>query len=116
MRSGGCPTPRSRCRRSPAMAREDPSRFPAAIAPRPTCAPPRRPMLDAVGMPEINKIFAVLDAMGVHREHVVIPLGTGKGRVRRMPSGKLEIIVDAEVPIDEWLKGLPELIKAAQAT
>lgn len=73
-------------------------------------------MLDAVGMNEINKIFAVIDAMGIHREAVVIPLGTGKGRVRKMPSGKLEIIVDAEVPIDEWLTGLPELIKAAQAT
>jgi hypothetical protein len=47
---------------------------------------------------------------------VVIPLGTGKGRVRKMPSGKFEIIVDAETPIDEWLTGLPELIKAAQAT
>ena len=53
--------------------------------------------------------------MGVHREHVVIPLGTGKGRVRRMLSGKLEIIVDSEVPIDEWLKGLPALIQQAQA-
>jgi len=40
-------------------------------------------MLDAVGMNEINKIFVVIDAMGVHREHVVIPLGTGKGRGRR---------------------------------
>jgi hypothetical protein len=72
-------------------------------------------VLDAVGMPEINKIFAVLDEMGVHREHVVIPLGTGKGRVRRMPSGKLEIIVDAETPIDEWLKDLPAMIREAQA-
>jgi hypothetical protein len=72
-------------------------------------------MLDAVGMPEINKIFAVLDEMGVHREHVVIPLGTGTGRVRRMPSGKLEITVDAEAPIDEWLKGLPAMIREAQA-
>ena len=72
-------------------------------------------MLDAVGMNEINKIFAVIDALGVHREHVVIPLGTGKGRVRRMPSGKLEIIVVAELPIDEWLKGLPDLIRAAQS-
>ena len=73
-------------------------------------------MLEAVGMNEINKIFAVIDAMGIHREAVVIPLGTGKGRVRRMPSGKFEIIVDAETPIDEWLTGLPELINAAQAT
>jgi len=72
-------------------------------------------MLDAVGMNEINKIVTVLDAMGIHREHVVIPLGTGQGRVRRMPSGKLEIIVDATTPIDEWLKGLPELIRAAQS-
>ena len=70
-------------------------------------------MLEAVGMKEINKIFAVIDAMGIHREAVVIPLGTGKGRVRRMPSGKLEIIVDAETPFDEWLAGLPDLIKAA---
>ena len=72
-------------------------------------------MLDTVGMSEINKIFAVLDAMGVHREHVVIPLATGKGRVRRMPSGKLEIVVDAGTPIDEWLKGLPAMIQEAQA-
>jgi hypothetical protein len=71
--------------------------------------------LDAVGMNEINRIFEVLDAMGVHREHVVIPLGTGTGRVRKLPSGKLEIVVDAEAPLDEWLKGLPELIRAAQA-
>jgi hypothetical protein len=72
-------------------------------------------MLDAVGMNEINKIFTVLDAMGIHREHVVIPLGTGQGRVRRLPSGKLEIIVDATTPIDEWLQGLPELIRAVQS-
>jgi len=73
----------------------------------------RMSMLEAVGMNEINKIFAVTDAMGVHRESVVIPLGTGKGRVRKLLNGKLEIIVDAETPIDEWLKGLPELIRAA---
>ena len=70
-------------------------------------------MLSAVGMNEINKIFAVTDAMGIHRESLVIPLGTGVGRVRKMPSGKLEIIVDAEAPFDEWLAGLPDLIRAA---
>jgi hypothetical protein len=71
-------------------------------------------MLEAVGMNEINQIFTVIDAMGIHREAVVIPLGTGKGRVRRMPSGKLEIVVDRETPFDQWLLGLPDLIKAAQ--
>ena len=69
-------------------------------------------MLDAVGMDEIMKVFAVTDAMGVHREQIVIPLGTGRGRVRRLPNGKLEITVDAEAPIDQWLQGLPAMIRA----
>ncbi|HSE02784.1 MAG TPA: hypothetical protein VLK35_01425 [Methylomirabilota bacterium] len=72
-------------------------------------------MLEAVGMAEINKIFAVTDALGVHREALVIPLGTGKGRVRKLPSGKLEITVEAEAPLDEWLQELPALIQAAMA-
>jgi hypothetical protein len=72
-------------------------------------------MLEAVGMAEINKIFAVTDALGIHREALVIPLGTGKGRVRKLPSGKFEIVVDAQTPLDEWLEGLPGLIEAATA-
>ena len=72
-------------------------------------------MLEAVGMAEINKIFVVTDALGVHREALVIPLGTGTGRVRKLPSGKLEIVVDKDVPIDEWLEGLPALIQVAMA-
>jgi hypothetical protein len=71
-------------------------------------------MLEAVTMKEIEKIFAVTDAMGVHREALVIPLGPASpGRVRKLPSGKIEITVDAQVPLDEWLKGLPALIRQA---
>jgi hypothetical protein len=70
-------------------------------------------MLDAVGMNEINQIFAVTDAMGIHRESLVIPLGTGKGKVRRTPAGKIEIVVDAEAPFEERLRGLPEMIRTA---
>ena len=71
--------------------------------------------LQVVTMKEIDAIFEVTDALGVHRESLVIPLGPGSpGRVRRMPSGKLEIIVDAERPIEEWVKELPRLIAAAQ--
>ena len=73
-------------------------------------------MLESVTMKEIEKIFAVTDAMGIHREQLVIPLGpVSPGRVRKLPSGKIEITVDAEGPLDEWLKRLPELIRAAQA-
>jgi hypothetical protein len=74
-------------------------------------------MLDVVTMKEIDAIFAVTDALGIHREMLVIPLGPASpGRVRRLPSGKLEIIVDADRPIEEWVKELPRLIGAAQGS
>jgi hypothetical protein len=66
-------------------------------------------------MKEIDAIFAVTDGLGIHREHLVIPLGPASpGRVRRLPSGKLEITVEAARPIEEWVKELPALIAAAQ--
>jgi hypothetical protein len=72
-------------------------------------------MLEVVGMKEIDAIFVVTDALGIHREMLVIPLGPATpGRVRRLPSGKLEITVDASRPLDDWVKELPALIAAAQ--
>ncbi|MBI4588262.1 MAG: hypothetical protein HY725_05450 [Candidatus Rokubacteria bacterium] len=71
-------------------------------------------MLEAVTMKEIEKIFAITDALGIHREALVIPLGTAApGRVRKLLSGKIEITVDAEMPFDEWLVRLPALIRQA---
>lgn len=72
-------------------------------------------MLKAVTLTEIQAIFEVTDALGISREALVIPLSPGRpGRVRRLPSGKLEIVVDAEAPLAEWLAGLPDLIQRAQ--
>jgi hypothetical protein len=72
-------------------------------------------MLEVVTMKEIDAIFEITDALGVHRESLVIPLGPATpGKVRKLPSGKLEITVDALTPIEEWVKGLPALIAAAQ--
>ena len=72
-------------------------------------------MLEVVGMKEIDAIFVVTDGLGIHREMLVIPLGPATpGRVRRLPSGKLEITVEATRPLDEWLKELPALLAAAQ--
>ncbi len=72
-------------------------------------------MLEVVTMKEIDAIFAVTDGLGIHREMLVIPLGPATpGRVRRLPSGKLEITVDAARPVDDWLQELPALITAAQ--
>lgn len=71
-------------------------------------------MLELVTMKEIEQIFAVTDALGIHREGVVIPLGPASpGAVRRLPNGKIEITVDAVIPIDEWVTQLPDLIRAA---
>ncbi|HEV8309353.1 MAG TPA: hypothetical protein VGW35_16970 [Methylomirabilota bacterium] len=73
-------------------------------------------MLQAVTLKEIQEIFAVTDALGISREVLVIPLAPGRpGRVRRLPSGKLEIVVDADIPLAEWLKDLPARIQGAGA-
>ena len=72
-------------------------------------------MLDVVTMKEIDAIFAITDPLEIHREMLVIPLGTDSpGRVRKLKSGKLEITVESQRPFDEWLEELPALIAAAR--
>lgn len=64
-------------------------------------------MLEAVTLREINRIFEITDRLGIHRENVVIPLGPRHpGRVRRMPNGKIEIVVESEGAFEDWLAGL----------
>lgn len=70
-------------------------------------------MLEAVGMREIQRIFEVTDAMGIHREKVVIPLRPrSPGQVRRLPDGRIEIVVEADAPFDGWVAGLEALLRA----
>jgi hypothetical protein len=70
-------------------------------------------VLTAVTLKEIEKIFTVLERLGISREAVVIPLRPAvPGSVRRMPDGRIEIVVDAEVPIDEWLRTLENELKS----
>ena len=72
-------------------------------------------MLDVVTMREIDAIFEVTDTLGIHREQLTIPLGPeSPGRVRTLANGKLEIVVEAVRPFDEWVKELPALIAAAR--
>lgn len=66
-------------------------------------------MIEVVSMKEIERIFAVTDRLGIHREALVIPLGPREpGSVRRRPDGKIEIIVDAAADLDAWLEGLEQ--------
>ena len=64
---------------------------------------------------EIEKIFAVTDRLGIHRENLIVPLGPRHpGRARRMPNGKIEIVVESQDDFDQWLAALePELARLA---
>jgi hypothetical protein len=64
-------------------------------------------MLKAVTMKEIERIFAVIDPMGISREAVVIPLRTEHpGRVSILKDGKLEIVVERDGDFDDWITQL----------
>ncbi len=68
--------------------------------------------LAAVTLREIEAIFAVLDRLGISREAVVIPLKPAHpGGIRTLPNGKVEIRVESETPLADWL---PELERQLQ--
>jgi hypothetical protein len=69
--------------------------------------------MDSVGPPEIMRILAVTDALGFHREAVVVPLWTkGKGEIL-VRGQKLQISAPAEGDFEPWLAALPAALKAA---
>lgn len=70
--------------------------------------------IESVGQAEMEALFAVTDAMGIHRESIVVPLRPRTpGGVKRKPTGQFEITLDASADLAEWLKGLPALLRAA---
>jgi hypothetical protein len=73
--------------------------------------------LHVVTFQQISRILGVTDALGLSREWVEIPLSPEHpGAVRRLANGKLQIVVDAEQPFDQWLTGLPTLIQQTQVS
>lgn len=69
-------------------------------------------MLEMVTQREMERIFEVTDRLQIHRESLVVPLGArDPGRVRRMPGGKVEIVVDARDP-EAFLAGLEAALAA----
>ena len=70
-------------------------------------------MLKAVTLKEIEKIFEVLDALGISREAVIIPLRPEHpGRVSLLKDGKLEIVVERDDDFAAWVKTLEGRIRA----
>jgi hypothetical protein len=69
-------------------------------------------MSGAVSFQQINQILELTDDLEINREWVEIPLGAeSPGIVRKLENGKLEIIVDADVPFEEWLSALGPKIR-----
>lgn len=69
-------------------------------------------MLDAVSFKQISRILELTDQLGLDREWVEIPLTPeSPGAVRKLPNGKLEIVVDAVQPFEQWLATLDSQIK-----
>jgi len=69
-------------------------------------------MLSVVTFKQITEILELTDRLGLDREWVEIPLTPeNPGRVMKLPNGKLEIVVDSEMPFGEWLASLEAQIK-----
>ncbi len=71
-----------------------------------------------VTLPEIEGILAIVDRLGISREAVVIPLRPAHpGGVRVIAdgknAGKLEIVVESEGALEEWLPALEGAIRRA---
>jgi len=69
--------------------------------------------LPAVSFQQISQILELTDELEISREAVEIPLSPERpGVVRRLANGKIEIVVDADVPFAEWLPTVPQKIQA----
>lgn len=74
--------------------------------------------LTTVTLREIERIFEVLDRLGLSREAVVIPLKPAHpGGIRVLDAGKnkgkVEITVESETLLDAWLPVLETLLRDA---
>jgi hypothetical protein len=73
--------------------------------------------MDVVSFAQISRILELTDSLGVSREWVEIPLSPERpGRVGKLQNGKLEIVVDADRPFEEWLGSLSRQIESLQGT
>jgi hypothetical protein len=71
------------------------------------------PPLTAVRLPVIERIFEILDRLGISREAVVIPLKPAHpGSVTVLPNGKTQIVVESETALDDWLPELEAKLRA----
>jgi hypothetical protein len=62
------------------------------------------PIPKDVTFSQITRILELTDELDLDREWIEIPLSASSpGNIRKLPNGKIEIVVDADTPFDEWL-------------
>lgn len=62
---------------------------------------------------EINRILAVTDAMGIHREAVMVQLGFAPGGIVRIfAQKKVDITAPSDMDLDKFLETLPQRVRA----
>ncbi len=62
------------------------------------------PLPKDVTFDQINRILEVADELDLDREWIEIPLSAASpGTIHKLSNGKIEIVVDADTPFDEWL-------------
>ena len=70
----------------------------------------------AVSFQQISQILELTDQLEISREAVEIPLSPeSPGVVRRLANSKIEIVVDADVPFEEWLQMVPQKIQSLRS-
>ncbi len=70
----------------------------------------------AVSFQQISQILELTDQLEISREAVEIPLSPERpGVVRRLANGKIEIVVDADEPFEEWLQTVPQKVQVLLA-
>ncbi len=72
----------------------------------------KQPLPKDVTFDQINWILEVTDALELDREWIEIPLSAASpGKIHKLLNGKIEIVVDADMPFEEWLAAAKQQLR-----
>jgi hypothetical protein len=63
---------------------------------------------------DMDAVFSVTDALGIHRESITVPLGKrDPGEVKSLGGGQMQVTVPESTPAETWVEEVlrPELAK-----
>ena len=70
-------------------------------------------MPQPLDMTTMQAIFEIIDELEISRESIQVPLlPAGDGAIRRLPNGRIEIVIPARRSLDGWLPELRQRLDA----